>query len=145
LSSTEPEDSATQTSHSFDIRQDPFHDLLRIQSIDARDGKCRVELLVVRQHLRNLGIVHGGVIASLLDTAMGIAASTFAPPFQAVLTAQLNVNFIRPVKERESLVATGEIIHSGRQTAVARGEVRTADGLLVASGSATFMYRGDSG
>jgi uncharacterized protein (TIGR00369 family) len=135
---------APQAPHSFDVRQFPFLDLLGVRSIEMGQGRCRVELLVLRQHLRNLGIIHGGVVATLLDTAMGIAASTLAPPGQGVVTIQLNAHFIRPAWEGETLVATGELKHSGRQTAVACGEVHTAQGVLVASGSATFMHRPDT-
>ena len=92
LSAAEPEDLPSGTPHSVDIRQIPFLDLLGVRSIDARDGTCRLELAVLPQHMRNLGIVHGGVIATLLDTAMGIAASTLAPRGHVVLTAQLNAN-----------------------------------------------------
>jgi acyl-CoA thioesterase len=56
------------------------------------------------------------------------------------VTVQLNANFIRPAREGDTLVATGELTHSGRRTAVAVGEVRTAEGVLVASGSATFVH-----
>src|SRR5262249_57706259 len=93
-----------------------------------------------REDLRTVGILHGGVTATLLDTVLGMASGTTAPEDHYVVTVQLNVNFIRPVWEGESLVATGEVIHFGRQTAVARGEVRTSGGVLAASGSGTFMY-----
>src|SRR5437867_7943803 len=144
LSPIESEESAPQASPSFNIRQVPFLDLLGVRSIDLRQGRCRVELVVLRQHLRSLGIIHGGALATLLDSAMGMAASSLAPPGQGLVTVQLNANFIRPVREGETLVATGELKHSGRQTAVACGEVHTAEGVLVASGSATFMHRHDT-
>ena len=93
-----------------------------------------------RQHLRTHGILHGGVVATLLDTAMGRAVSTLCRDDQSAVTAQLNVNFIRPVWLGETLTITGEVQHSGRQTAVTRGEIRTAAGVLVATGSGTFMF-----
>jgi uncharacterized protein (TIGR00369 family) len=97
-------------------------------------------MVVGSRHLRTFGLLHGGVIAALLDAAMGTAAMTRAPTDHDVVTAQLNVNFIRPAWEGESLSATGELIHAGRRTAVARGEVRTTTGVLVAAASATFLY-----
>jgi uncharacterized protein (TIGR00369 family) len=72
---------------------------------------------------------------------MGLAAGTLAPAGQGVVTIQLDAHFIRPVGEGETLVATGELKHSGRQIAVTCGAVHTAEGVLVASGSATFMHR----
>jgi uncharacterized protein (TIGR00369 family) len=117
-----------------------FVDLLQMSRIAAGKGRSRLELVVGQRHLRPLGIAHGGVMASLLDTAIGVAASSLTPADHWAVTVQLNVNFIRPAWEGETLVATGEVLHAGRQTAVGRGEVRTAGGVLVASGSATCMY-----
>jgi len=118
----------------------PFHELLEIRPVNQDRGRGRMELAVQERHLRTLGIVHGGVPATLLDAAMGMAASSLRPAGHNVVTAQLNVNFIRPSRAGERLVATAEVIHSGRQTAVARGEVHTEERVLVASGTATFLY-----
>jgi uncharacterized protein (TIGR00369 family) len=129
------------TPQSFDFRQIPFLEHVGIRSIDVRKGWSRVELVVLPQHLRSFGIVHGGVLATLLDSAMGMAASTLASSSHGVVTVQLNANFVRPAREGETLVATGEVKHAGRRTAVTFGEIYTAAGVLVASGSATFMHR----
>ncbi len=91
-------------------------------------------------HLRSLGIAHGGFIATLLDSVMGRDAGKLAPHDHYVVTAQLNVNFIRPGWEGETLLASAQIRHRGRKTAVAQGEVKTKAGALVATGSATFLY-----
>lgn len=56
------------------------------------------------------------------------------------MTAQLDTKFVRPAWDGEDLLATGEVCHYGSQTAVARGEVRTAQGVLVATGSGTFVF-----
>jgi uncharacterized protein (TIGR00369 family) len=118
----------------------PFVELLGIRATAADQGRARLELKVAGLHLRNLGIMHGGVLATLLDSVMGLAAGTIAPEGHFVVTVQLEINFVRPAWEGELLVATGEVWHQGKQTAVARGEVRTAEGILVGLGSATFLY-----
>lgn len=118
----------------------PFMELLDARPIRREEGQVAFELLVQERHLRTLGIVHGGVTAALLDSALGFAAGTTAPPGHHVVTMQLNINYIRPAWDGERLIASGEVRHAGRQTAVARGEIRTAAGVLVASASGTFMY-----
>lgn len=143
-SPTESEESAPQPAQVFDVSQIPFLGHLGVRSIQVGRGCCRVDLDVSQRHLRSLGIAHGGLVLTLLDTAMGLAAGTSAPAGQGVVTVQLDAHFIRPVGEGKMLVATGTLKHSGRQTAVACGEVHTAEGALVASGSATFMYRLDT-
>lgn len=121
-------------------RHVPFLDLLQVEPLETDAGRGRFRMIIDDRHLRTLGILHGGVTAALLDTAMGMAAGSLAPAGHYVVTIQLNVNFIRPAWKGETLVATGEVRHSGRQTAVAFGELRTTEDALVATGTGTFMY-----
>ncbi len=104
------------------------------------DAEGRLTLEVRAGHLRTLGIVHGGVIATLLDSVMGMKAQGASPPDHYLVTAQLNVHFIRPAFEGETLIASSVVRHQGRKTAVAEGEIRTAGGALVATSSATFVH-----
>ena len=118
----------------------PFLESLRAEPVCSEKGLATWRLVVAEQHLRTHGILHGGVVATLLDTAMGRAVSTVCREDQSCVTAQLNVNFIRPAWSGETLTITGEVQHSGRQTSVARGEIRTAAGVLVATGTGTFLF-----
>lgn len=118
----------------------PFLEGLRAEPIASEKGRATWRLVVAEQHLRTHGILHGGVVATMLDTAMGRAVSTLCREDQLCVTAQLNVNFIRPSWSGETLTITGEVQHSGKQTAVTRGEIRTADGVLVATGTGTFLF-----
>lgn len=118
----------------------PFLKLLNVRQLDRTDGQAHMEVTVEDQHLRSRGIMHGGVGASLLDTTMGAAVSTKTPSGHITVTVQLNVNFIRPAWRGEELQIRAEVLHSGLQTAVARGEIRTSSHILVASGTATFMF-----
>ncbi|MCH8830155.1 MAG: PaaI family thioesterase [Planctomycetes bacterium] len=121
-------------------RSVPFLELLGIEPVLACDGKAVFRLTVEQRHLRTLGLLHGGVTATLLDTAMGFAAVTKAPPGHHVVTVQLNMNFLRTVRESERLEVSAVIEHSGRKTAVAQAEIRNGEDKLVALGTATFMY-----
>ena len=114
--------------------------LLGIEPIEWGDGRSKLALVVDDRHLRNLPILHGGVVATLLDSALGVAASSVAPSDRLAVTAQLNINFIRPALLGERLVAVGEVRHSGRQSVVAVGEVRTEANQLVATASGTFLF-----
>ncbi len=118
-----------------------FLELIGLREGSARDGKATLRIDLEEKHSRTLGITHGGVIASLLDTLMGAAAESLCGPDRYVVTAQLNVNFIRPGWPGEQLVGDAEILHAGRMTAVGRGELRNQAGVLVASGTATFLYQ----
>lgn len=118
----------------------PFLASLGVTTEPLNDGRSCVRLRIDNHHLRTRGIAHGGVIASILDTAMGMAAGHHTPEGRFPVTAQLDTRFIRPAWEGEELTATAEVCHHGQQTAVTRGEVRTETGVLVATGSATFIF-----
>ncbi|MFN0196194.1 MAG: PaaI family thioesterase [Planctomycetaceae bacterium] len=120
-------------------RQVPLLDHLCIRPVKSGNGQAEFEITVDDPHLRSLGILHGGVVATLLDTAMGVSANSVAPADHHVVTIQLGVNFIRTAEKGDSLIATGEVLHKGRKTIVTRGEVRNAGNELVALGTATFM------
>jgi acyl-CoA thioesterase len=84
--------------------------------------------------------VHGGVIATLMDTAMGSAVYTALPDGFLYTTLELKVNFVRAVKlDDEPLTCEGRTIHLGRQTATAQATVTRPDGALVAHGTCTCM------
>jgi uncharacterized protein (TIGR00369 family) len=117
-----------------------FLNLLDIHIAKLEAGRVVFEMTVDDRHLRTLGIAHGGVTATLIDSALGFAAGTTAPPGFHVVTVQLNLNYVRPAWKGEKLIATGEVVHAGKQTAVSRGEVRSAEGALIGVGQGTFMY-----
>ncbi|MFG0336241.1 MAG: PaaI family thioesterase [Maioricimonas sp. JB049] len=117
----------------------PFLDLLGVEPVEIGDARASIRLRVEDRHLRVGGIAHGGVVASLLDTAVGLAAATVAPHGHDLVTAQLNVNFIRPVNRNEVLIATGQVLHAGNRTAVCRGEIFHNEQLL-AEATATVIY-----
>ena len=120
---------------------DESHRLSFLERLGVRVVDESLLVLEVRAgHLRTLGIAHGGVIATLLDSVMGMVANRSSPPDHYLVTAQLNVHFVRPAFEGETLVASSEVRHGGRKTAVAQGEIRTEGGDLVATASATFVY-----
>lgn len=113
---------------------------LKIQPTAVEKGSATFEVLIEELHLRTMGIAHGGVIATLLDSSLGCACWTLAPPDHHLVTVQLNINYIRPAWLGEKLIAIAEVRHAGQMTSVSRGEVRNAAGALVASATGTFMY-----
>lgn len=121
-------------------RHVPLLETLSIVEEHAAPRTSRFRMTIDRRHSRTLGLLHGGVTATLLDTAMGRAAGSCAPAAHHVVTVQMGVNFIRPAWEGETLIASGTVQHAGSKTAVVSGEIRTTDGMLVAVGSGTFMF-----
>jgi uncharacterized protein (TIGR00369 family) len=84
--------------------------------------------------------VHGGVIATLMDTAMGSAVYTAIPDGALYTTLELKVNFIRPVQlDGDTLTCEATVVHAGKRTATAEGRVTDANGKLIAHGTTTCM------
>lgn len=118
----------------------PFLDLLEVEVGELRAGFAEISLTVARKHLRSLGIVHGGVTAALLDTALGVAGASHAPAGHHAVTMQLNINFTKIAAEGDRLITTGEAVHAGSRTAVCRGTVRKDNGALIATATSTIMF-----
>lgn len=90
--------------------------------------------------LNPLGIVHGGITAVVLDSAMGwsIAEATG----RQVVTLQMNVNYIAPGKG-QLLRVFAKPTHTGKNTAVAEAYLENEDGVRIAQGTGTFFYTGE--
>lgn len=121
-------------------RRIPLLDTLAIEAVSAAYGTAHLRMTVDERHLRTLDMLHGGVTATLLDTALGYAVMSLAADGFHAVTVQLNVNFTRPAAKGGLLKAVGRVLHAGSTTAVASGEVRNADGELIATATGTFLY-----
>ena len=92
------------------------------------------------KHYNPLGVVHGGWVATLLDSAMGCAVHSTLPAGKGYTTLELKVNFVRAVTDAVPLVrAEGKLIHAGRQVAVAEGRLVAPDGRLHAHATTTCL------
>jgi uncharacterized protein (TIGR00369 family) len=92
------------------------------------------------EHLNPMGSVHGGYVATLLDSALGCAVHSTLPAGRAFTTLELKVNMIRGLTSKTGPVrAEGKVIHVGRQTGIAEGRVTDSSGRLLAWGSTTCL------
>jgi uncharacterized protein (TIGR00369 family) len=89
-----------------------------------------------------IGSVHGGWVATLLDSCVGCAVHSTLPAGKAYTTAELKVNFVRAVTTRTPLLrAEGKVIHVGSRMATADGRLTGPDGKLYAHASTTcFIF-----
>ncbi|WP_342342305.1 PaaI family thioesterase [Neobacillus novalis] len=86
----------------------------------------------------NLNIVHGGITATVLDTAMGSLANSLLPEGFGAVTNQLNIHYIAP-GIGESLRCKAEVVHQGSKTLVISGEAFRSDGKKIAYATGTFF------
>jgi len=91
-------------------------------------------------HYNPLGSVHGGWMATLLDSCVGCAVHTLLPPGKAYTTLELKVNFVKALSDRVPLVrAVGDVIHAGGRVATAQGRLVGPDGTLFAHATTTCL------
>lgn len=91
-----------------------------LESVDA--GTVTITCDVTGQWTQQHGLLHGGVVASLVDVACGYAAMSVMPPDHEVLTVQFTINFLKPAKT-DRVVAVGTVVQSGKTLTVCEGSV----------------------
>jgi uncharacterized protein (TIGR00369 family) len=123
-------------------RTSPFAELVGYRLLHWREGAASVGLAVARRHRNRNGGLHGGVLATLIDTACGYAG-TFVPggPPRSGLTLALTTQFLAPARHGSTLVAEARRTGGGTSIFFAACEVRDQHGMLIARGDGTFRYR----
>lgn len=102
---------------------------------DVEPGRATLYIDVEEFHMNGAGSLHGGVYASLIDNAMGLALIALVGVRTA--TVNLNVHFLGPVREGR-ITCTAEVVHRSRRLATLEARVHNGDGDLVALGTGTF-------
>jgi uncharacterized protein (TIGR00369 family) len=118
----------------------PMGKLMGFAPIEVALGRIVFQGTPGPEHLNPMGGVHGGYVATLLDSALGCAVHSTLPAGRAFTTLELKVNMIRALTAKTGPVrAEGKVVHVGRQTGVAEGRVTDSDGKLLAWGSTTCL------
>jgi uncharacterized protein (TIGR00369 family) len=123
-----------------EIPEPPFGKLLGMDLFDIGEGRFTMTLQPQECHYNPMGCVHGGILATLLDSVMSASVHTSLPAGKGYLTLEIKVNFLKPVFEHTGeIVAEGKVVSCGSQVATAEGRVTDVDGTIYATGSATCL------
>jgi uncharacterized protein (TIGR00369 family) len=114
----------------------PFSVHLGLKVVEWSPGKAVVSLEITDALKNRRGVAHGGVTATLLDAALGLACSSPEDDWKSEGTVTLNLQFIEPA--RGTLLAEARLLRAGRTVAFVEGEARDESGALVAKATATF-------
>tara|TARA_Y100000588_G_C14254356_1_gene924784 strand:+ start:1543 stop:1914 length:372 start_codon:yes stop_codon:yes gene_type:complete len=114
-----------------------FIETLGIDIIENHADGVSIECLVRKEFFNFRGVVHGGLTASVADSAMGIAVSRHYGPDTPVTTVEMKINYLRPVAAGK-LVARSRIVRDGKRICVGQVDVRDGDDNLVAIALTTF-------
>src|SRR6266852_5552219 len=106
-----------------------------LDSVDS--GRAVLRLDVRRRHKQLHGVVHGGILAAMADTAAAIASYTVLPKGTTLATVELSINYLEPVPEGR-VKAGARVLRVGRNFVVAECEIRIQNGSLAAKALLTF-------
>lgn len=120
--------------------QSGYADLIGYKLRAKAAGYVELELAIEPKHLNRLHVPHGGVLATLIDTATGYAVALMHGPerIARAVTISLSMQFLGQAKVGDVLVATGRHVGGGRTIGYATAEIHSADGRAIARGDATL-------
>lgn len=129
-----------QAVRSGDLAPPGFAVLLGLSLDDVEAGRVVFGMTPSEEHLNPLGTVHGGLLATLLDSAMGCAVQSVLPEGASYTTVQLDVKYVRTPRLGEGrILAEGVVVHVGRRTATAEGRIHDERGRLCAHATTTCL------
>lgn len=115
-----------------------YTEWLGLEYVAAPPDTVRVALKLRQEHMSRADRVHGGVLFTLLDTALGSVVVKSLDRGHGCATLEMKINYFRPI--REGLVqAEGRLVNRSRRTAYAEGEVLNEEGKILAKASGTFF------
>ena len=125
---------------SGDLPPPPLAALMNFDLVEVREGYAVFAIDPAEYHYNPIGVVHGGVAATLLDSAMGCAVHSTLPAGAGYTTLEIKVNFVRAMTAETGRVrCEAKLIHLGGSTATAEGRVIDEAGKLYAHGTTTCL------
>ena len=123
-----------------DLPMPPFASTVGITAVEAETGRVVFEFIPAEHHVNPLGVVHGGMLATLLDTCTGCAVHTTLPAGTAYTSIDVSVRFLRPATLGSGVIrGEGVVVSSGRRTAMAEAKAYDAKGRLLAHATSTCL------
>jgi uncharacterized protein (TIGR00369 family) len=122
----------------------PVAELLGFEIVEAEHGRAVFALEPAEWMYNPIGMVHGGIAATILDSCMGCAVHTTLAAGVGYTTTDLQVRYIRAMSDVTGRVlAEGRVVHAGRRTATAEGRVfAESDEKLIAHGTTGCVILG---
>jgi len=123
-----------------DVARPPAAALLGMQLDEVGAGRTVFSMLADEMHENPMGTMHGGIVATLVDTAMGCAISSLLPADSGFTTLELKTSFVRAITQATGRVyAEGLVVHSGGRVATTEARVRDESGALYAHATSTCL------
>ena len=118
----------------------PFSETTGIWMVSAETGRVVFEAKPSTRFYNPMGVIHGGWIATLLDSCMGCVVQSTLKAGQTYTTVEMKTVFVRAAHEETGLLrCEGMLLHSGKRIASSEGKVFDREGRLIAYGSETCL------
>jgi uncharacterized protein (TIGR00369 family) len=118
----------------------PIAMLMGFDLVEVETGRAVFEIVPGERHYNPIGVVHGGLAMTLLDSAMGCAVQTHMPAGSGYTTLEAKTNLVRAITaDTGKLRAIGKTLHVGKRMATAEGRLEDAAGRLYAHSSTTCI------
>jgi uncharacterized protein (TIGR00369 family) len=125
---------------SGEIPPPPIAKRLGFDLVEVADGDAVFEMTADDSHYNPIGVVHGGVALTLLDSAAGCAVHSSLPAGLAYTSLETKVNFLRAITSATgTLRAHGWVTKPGKRAAFAEADLRDADGTVYATAASTCL------
>lgn len=122
------------------IAPPPITHTLGYALLEVGEGRAVFGIKPAEFHYNPIGMVHGGIACTLLDSCMGCAVHSVLPAGAGYTTLEIKVNLLRAIgKDTGPLRAEGTLIHAGKSTALAEGRLVDEHGKLYAFATTTCM------
>jgi len=123
-----------------EMPQAPLTAMLNMRLLEVEEGRVVFGATPTRAVYNGMGVAHGGFAATMLDSALGCAINTMAPPGKVFTTLELKINYTRPLTEDVGPVrCEARVLHVGSRTATAEGRLIDRHGKLYAHGTTTCI------
>jgi uncharacterized protein (TIGR00369 family) len=118
----------------------PMRRLIEFTLIEVSKGRAVFTIKPDERYYNGLGICHGGVAATVLDSALGCAVNSTMPAGRIFTTLEMKINYVRPIRrETGEMLCEANVVHVSARVATAEGRIVDREGKLYAHGSATCM------
>lgn len=122
------------------IAPPPIASLMNFDLVDARYGHVEFQCWPGEAHYNPLGMVHGGLACTLLDTVLGCAAHSTLEAGIGYTSIDLAVKYLRPITlQKGALRAEGSVVKTGPRVIFTEGRLSTGDGELLATATSTLL------